>query len=92
MADAEYQTAVVLSGGGARAAYQIGALRGVAQVLGRAAALPFKVITGTSAGAINAALLAAAILALADPALAARLNAYRAAQTEAVTETPDDTA
>lgn len=52
-------TAVVLSGGGARAAYQIGALRGVARVLGRAVRSPFPVITGTSAGAINAAALAA---------------------------------
>ncbi|MGH7160814.1 MAG: 5-(carboxyamino)imidazole ribonucleotide mutase [Acetobacteraceae bacterium] len=41
------------------------------------------------AGAINAALLAAAILALADPDLAARLDAWRAAQTEAVPETPE---
>lgn len=42
------------------------------------------------AGAINAALLAAAILALGDPALAARLDAWRTAQTEAVTEAPVD--
>jgi len=40
------------------------------------------------AGAINAALQAAAILALADPALARRLAAWRARQTEAVAETP----
>lgn len=40
------------------------------------------------AGAANAALLAAAILALSDDALAARLDAYRAAQTESVGETP----
>jgi 5-(carboxyamino)imidazole ribonucleotide mutase len=40
------------------------------------------------AGAINAALLAAAILALADDPLAERLKAWRAAQTEAVAETP----
>jgi 5-(carboxyamino)imidazole ribonucleotide mutase len=40
-------------------------------------------------GAINAALLAGAILALADPALAERLDAWRAAQTEAVGETPE---
>ncbi len=52
-------TAVVLSGGGARAAYQIGALRGVARILGRGAHSPFPVISGTSAGAINAAALAA---------------------------------
>lgn len=40
------------------------------------------------AGAINAALLAAAILALNDPALAARLDAWRAAQTEGVALDP----
>src|SRR5262245_56100205 len=40
------------------------------------------------AGAANAAILAASILALADTALAERLDAYRAAQTEAVGEDP----
>lgn len=40
------------------------------------------------AGAVNAALLATAILALSDEALAARLDAYRAAQTESVGESP----
>ena len=40
------------------------------------------------AGAINAALLAVSILALADPALSSRLQAWRAAQTERVAETP----
>ncbi|HET6377590.1 MAG TPA: 5-(carboxyamino)imidazole ribonucleotide mutase [Methylocella sp.] len=39
-------------------------------------------------GAINAALLAAAILALADEALESRLSAWRKAQTEAVAEEP----
>ena len=53
------ETAVVLSGGGARAAYQIGALRAVARIVGRTAQSPFGVITGTSAGAINAAAMAA---------------------------------
>jgi 5-(carboxyamino)imidazole ribonucleotide mutase len=42
------------------------------------------------AGAINAALLAAAVLALADEALAARLEAWRKRQTEAVAEHPTD--
>jgi 5-(carboxyamino)imidazole ribonucleotide mutase len=41
-------------------------------------------------GAINAALLAAAILALADPALEAALTAWRQRQTEAVAATPGD--
>jgi 5-(carboxyamino)imidazole ribonucleotide mutase len=40
------------------------------------------------AGAINAALLAASILALGDPAVAAALDAWRAAQTADVAETP----
>ena len=39
-------------------------------------------------GAINAALLAAAVLALSDPALARRLEAWRARQTAAVAEQP----
>ncbi len=40
------------------------------------------------AGAANAGLLAAQILALADPTLAARLDRFRAAQTDAVSESP----
>jgi 5-(carboxyamino)imidazole ribonucleotide mutase len=44
------------------------------------------------AGAINAALLAASVLALADPALAARLEAWRKQQTDAVAEGPKDEA
>ena len=40
------------------------------------------------AGAANAGILAASILALSDEALAVRLEAYRAAQTEAVAESP----
>src|SRR6202142_3817029 len=40
------------------------------------------------AGAINAALLAASILALSDPALGSRLEAWRANQTAAVAEAP----
>ncbi len=42
------------------------------------------------AGAVNAALLAVAILALADPALAGRLDAWRAVQTASVPEVPED--
>jgi 5-(carboxyamino)imidazole ribonucleotide mutase len=42
------------------------------------------------AGAINAALLAASVLALGDPALAERLDAWRRRQTEAVAERPAD--
>ena len=42
------------------------------------------------AGAINAALLAASVLALTDPALSSRLDAWRQRQTEAVAEEPKD--
>ena len=48
--------AIVLSGGGARAAYQVGLLRGIAR---RLPDLRFDIVTGVSAGAINAAFLAA---------------------------------
>jgi NTE family protein len=50
--------AAVMSGGGARAAYQVGVLRAIAAMLPRGAANPFAIICGTSAGAINAASLA----------------------------------
>ena len=43
-------------------------------------------------GAINAALLAASVLALSDPKLSKRLEAWRKKQTEAVAETPEDKA
>jgi NTE family protein len=58
MADRDQLIAVLLPGGGARAAYQVGVLRAVARILGRASGQPFRVICGTSAGAINAATLA----------------------------------
>ena len=50
---------LVLTGGGARAAYQVGVLRAVARLLSPRAPSPFPIICGTSAGAINAAALAA---------------------------------
>ena len=43
-------------------------------------------------GAINAALLAASVLALSDARLAKRLEAWRRKQTEAVAEMPEDKA
>ncbi|MDG2502607.1 MAG: patatin-like phospholipase family protein [Porticoccaceae bacterium] len=45
---------LVLTGGGARAAYQVGVLKGIAAILPRAVYNPFPIICGTSAGAINA--------------------------------------
>lgn len=51
-------TALVLSGGGARAAYQVGVLAAVGELLPEHAANPFPIICGSSAGAINAVGLA----------------------------------
>ena len=51
--------AVVLSGGGARAAYQAGVLAAIADMLPPALPLPFRIVCGTSAGAINAGAIAA---------------------------------
>ena len=50
--------------------------------------IPVGTLAIGEAGAVNAGLMASAILALNDDALAARLDAYRAAQTEAVSESP----
>ena len=50
--------ALVLPGAGARGAYQVGVLKAVASLLPVGAPNPFSVICGTSAGAINAAVLA----------------------------------
>lgn len=52
------RTGLILTGGGARAAYQIGVLKAIAEFLPRHAHNPFPVICGTSAGALNAATLA----------------------------------
>ena len=52
------------------------------------AGIPVGTLAIGRAGAVNAGLLAAAILATTDDALAARLDAHRAAQTAAVAEAP----
>jgi len=49
---------LIMSGGGARAAYQIGVLKAVAELLPKGGPSPFDIICGTSAGAINAVALA----------------------------------
>lgn len=56
------KTGLILSGGGARAAYQVGVLRAIANILKEAGwpahRNPFPIICGTSAGAVNASALA----------------------------------
>ncbi len=49
---------LILSGGGARAAYQVGVLKAICRLLPNDSPNPFKIISGTSAGAINAVALA----------------------------------
>jgi 5-(carboxyamino)imidazole ribonucleotide mutase len=53
------------------------------------AGIPVGTLAIGRAGAVNAALLAAAVLALTDTDLAGRLDAWRARQTESVAERPD---
>ncbi len=57
-AEKDTRTGLILSGGGARAAYQIGVLRAIATILPKHSVNPFNVISGTSAGALNAVSLA----------------------------------
>ena len=54
------------------------------------AGIPVGTLAIGRAGAVNAALLAAAVLSLTDPALADRLDAWRTRQTEAVADRPVD--
>ncbi len=54
----ESHHALVLTGGGARAAYQVGVLSAITQFVPRNHGIPFPIICGTSAGSINASALA----------------------------------
>ena len=58
MTASKQKIAVIMSGGGARAAYQVGVLKALARILPSGTPNPFPIICGTSAGAINAASLA----------------------------------
>jgi len=57
-AHAKPRAGLVLTGGGARAAYQVGVVKAVRDLLGNPVKNPFPILCGTSAGAINAASLA----------------------------------
>ncbi len=50
--------ALVLTGGGAKTAYQVGVLKGITQLTPKSQGIPFSIISGSSAGAINAVVLA----------------------------------
>lgn len=56
----ESRTALILTGGGARAGYQVGVLKAIRELLPLPRRNPFPILCGTSAGALNAASLAAA--------------------------------
>jgi 5-(carboxyamino)imidazole ribonucleotide mutase len=56
------------------------------------AGIPVGTLAIGKAGAVNAALLAASVLALHDAALAVRLSAWRQAQTDAIAERPEPSA
>ena len=61
MSDADAQkpvTALVLPGGGARGAFQVGVLKAIAELVPKGTPNPFDVLSGTSAGAINSVVLA----------------------------------
>jgi len=59
MNNERHKVGLVLTGGGARAAYQVGVLRAISELVPKGVRNPFPIICGTSAGAVNAAVLAA---------------------------------
>jgi len=58
MGEGSGKAGLVLAGGGARAAYQVGVLQALREMLPDPAVNPFPIIAGTSAGAVNAGALA----------------------------------
>ena len=56
---ANIKTALVLPGGGARGAFQVGVLKAIAELVPKGTVNQFSVISGTSAGSVNAVVLAA---------------------------------
>lgn len=60
------KTGLMLSGGGARAAYQVGVLKATSEIMGSPKKSPFDLYAGTSAGAINASFVVQKSLNWAD--------------------------
>jgi NTE family protein len=58
LSEKKIKTGIILSGGGARAAYQVGVLKAIYQLIPKNSHNPFPIICGSSAGAINATILA----------------------------------
>ena len=70
----------------------LGGLDSLLSIVQMPAGVPVATVAIGRAGAVNAGLLAAAIVALDDAAVAAALDSWRAAQTAAVAESPSDEA
>ena len=68
----------------------LGGLDSLYSIVQMPAGIPVGTLAIGRPGAVNAALLAASVLALTDDALAERLEAFRQAQTHAVADTPSD--
>lgn len=68
----------------------LGGVDSALSILQMPGGVPVGTLAIGKAGAINAGLLAASILALCDPELAARLDAWRLAQTESVPDSVED--
>lgn len=56
--DKKLRTALLLGGGGARAAYQVGVLKAIAEIVPEGSPNPFPILCGTSAGSINTVAMA----------------------------------
>ena len=67
----------------------LGGIDSLLSIVQMPAGIPVGTLAIGRAGAVNAALLAASILALSDESLAGRVAAHRAAQTEAVPDRPE---
>ena len=67
----------------------LGGIDSLLSIVQMPAGIPVGTLAIGKPGAINAALLVAAMLAIGDDALAARLTAWRTAQTDAVSEQPE---
>ena len=57
----DHKMGLVLPGGGARGAYQVGVLKAISNIQGNIKKSPFDIISGTSAGAINASMICSGI-------------------------------
>ena len=88
----EHQTlGLILPGGGARNAYQVGVLKAVEELLAEKNPSPFPVVTGTSAGSLNAGLIASRSVNFSD-GLERLLGMWENLQMEMVVRTDSKTA